>query len=440
MLLTREEVKDITDKALASMKADELFVRVSGGRSGHARFALNRMTQHQDHHDVTITVTASFGTRSGSATTNRLDRSAIAEIVGRAEAAARLAPENPEHVSVLGKQRYPDQSRAWDEGSIRVSPTNKAAQIGEVCRAAEAKKLLAGGVYTDASSFTGIATSAGLFGYHRSTASSFSVTARTQDGQGSAKSKQTDVCRNRDLAPQKIARPALDRALASHQPRRLEPGKYTVVMAPMAWDSILRYLLNAMSARAVDEKRSALYDREHGRSMLGEKVLGGNINLRTELNHPDLIPSPFDSEGLSRNDVSWFENGVLKNLYYSRFWAREKNRTPIPWPSHIVMDGDEHSEDDLIKATKRGVYISNIWYVRMVDPKSITVTGLTRDGTFLIEDGKIKQPVNNFRFNDSPLRMLKNVTMLSRAVKSGDRIWPYMQVRDFNFHSISEAV
>ncbi len=438
MILSREQVKEIADTALAAGRSDELFVRVDGARSGHARFAVNQMTQHQDHSDVTVSVTASFGTRTGSASTNRLDGAAVKQLVARAEEAARLAPEDPEHMPVLGKQTYAEVTRAWD--ADRLTPADKARQVGEVCRAADDKKLLAGGLYSDRESFSGIASSAGLFGYHRQTDRGFSVTARTQDGEGSAKAKQTDVCRSRDLSPMEIARPALDRAVASQKPRRLEPGKYTVVLAPMAWDEILWNLTWAMSARSVDEQRSALYDREKKKSMLGERVLGENITLRTNMDHPELIPSPFDQEGLPRRNVTWFEGGVLKNLFYSRFWAKEKGAEPTAGPSHLVMEGGEHTEDELVKATKRGVYVSNIWYVRMVDPKSITVTGLTRDGTFLIEDGKITQPVNNFRFNDSPLRMLQNAAMLSKPVKSGNRVWPYMQIRDFNFHSISEAI
>ncbi len=440
MILSREAVKEIADAALAAAHADELFVRVDGSRGGHARFAVNQMTQHQDHSDATVSVTASFGTRSGSASANRLDAAAIKELVARAEEAARLAPGDPEHMPVLGKQTYADCSRSWDVNSASVTPADKARQVGEVCRAADAKKLLAGGLYSDRESFSGIASSAGLFGYHRQTDSGFSVTARTHDGEGSAKAKQTDVCRSRDLSPMEIARPALDRAVASQKPRRLEPGKYTVVLAPMAWDEILWNLLWAMSARSVDEQRSALYDREKKKSMLGEGVLGENITLRTNLDHAELIPAPFDQEGLPRRNVSWFEGGVLRNLFYSRYWAKEKGVEPTPGPSHLVMEGGGHTEDDLIKATKRGVYVSNIWYVRMVDPKTITVTGLTRDGTFLIEDGKLSHPVNNFRFNDSPLRMLQSATMLSRPVKSGNRVWPYMQIRDFNFHSVSEAI
>lgn len=440
MLLTPERCREVSDVILKAAVAPEVSVFVSGGRAGLLRFAVNNVTQHQERDEIGVNISVAFGKREGAASTNRIDKAGLIEALRQAEAAAKLSPENPEHMPPLGPQTYADGSAAWDEASANLDPAGKARAVGAVCKEADRAGTFAAGLYDDYAGFSHIATSAGLRAYHRATSSGFSTTARTADGTGSARRFQAGVCRNRELPAQELGHEAITTAIRTVDPKPLPAGKYTVILAPPAWQELMDELLGALDARSVDEKRSCLYDAQRDASRLDTKVLGENITLRSQFDHPELVAELFEGDGLPARNTTWFEKGVLRNLRYSRFWAQKQGKQATPWPSHLVVDGDEHSFDDLVRGTERGVLISNIWYVRLADPKDITVTGLTRDGTFWIEDGKIQHPVNNFRFNDSPLRILGNVSMLSRPSKCGDRMLPFMQVRDFNFHSVSKAV
>jgi predicted Zn-dependent protease len=225
----------------------------------------------------------------------------------------------------------------------------------------------------------------------------------------------------------------------------IEPGRYTAILEPQAVGDLAQLMLFAMSARAADEGRSA-FTRQGGGTKVGEKVVDERISLISDPQDPDLLARPYDGEGMPLQRQVWIENGVLKQLNYSRFWARKQAQTATGSPTSTKIPGGTTTIEQMIASTERGVLLSRLWYLRQVDPRTILYTGLTRDGTFLIENGKITKSLRNFRFNESPLFMLNNLDALGPAQRlggteaGGDVVMPALKVRDFNFTSLSEAV
>ncbi|HWO89889.1 MAG TPA: metallopeptidase TldD-related protein, partial [Gemmatimonadales bacterium] len=252
----------------------------------------------------------------------------------------------------------------------------------------------------------------------------------------------------RRARPAELAGTALRKAQLSRNPVAIEPGRYTVVLEPTAVANLLQLLVFAMNARAADEGRS-FFSKRGGGNKIGERVVDERVTIVSDPWDPDLLAAPFGGEGLPNRRVVWIENGVVQNLNYDRFWAQRQNVEPTGGFAGIRMVGGTASLDDLIRSTERGVLVTRFWYIRPLDPRTILYTGLTRDGTFLIENGRISRPVRNMRFNESPLTMLNNMEMLSQSVRvsaseSGDVgqavVVPAIKTRDFNFQSISDAV
>ena len=232
---------------------------------------------------------------------------------------------------------------------------------------------------------------------------------------------------------------AIDKAVLSREAKAIEPGKYTVILEPAASIGLLGNMFRSFSARRADEGRSFM-SKEGGGTKLGEKIVDERVNAYSDPLHPDVPTSTWNDEGQPLKKTVWIENGMVKNLSYDRFWAKEKGVDPVPFPSNVIMEGGDASLEDLIKSTKKGILVTRLWYIRSVDPQTLLYTGLTRDGTFYIEDGKIKHPVKNFRFNESPIIMLNNLETLGKQVRIDGNLIPYMKVRDFTFTSLSDAV
>src|SRR6478736_309298 len=286
--------------------------------------------------------------------------------------------------------------------------------------------------------------SKGLFAYNTSTNTNFSVTVRTEDGRGSGYATRgyNDITKLDTKAATQIA---TEKAVKSAEAKAIEPGKYTVILEPAAVAVLLERIIFGMDARQADEGRSYL-SKAGGGTRQGEKLMDERVNLYSDPSNPDLPTSPWNAEGLPMERVNWIEKGVIKNLSYSQYWAKQKNVKPVPGPDAVIMDGGTKSLEDLIKGTKKGVLVTRLWYIRDVDPQSLLLTGLTRDGTFYIENGKIQYPVKNFRFNESPIIMLNNLEELGKvertvSVESNQNyLLPPIKVRDFTFSSLSDAV
>jgi predicted Zn-dependent protease len=261
---------------------------------------------------------------------------------------------------------------------------------------------------------------------------------RTEDGTGSGfvERDENDIDRFDGAAASAIA---VEKALASREARAIEPGKYTVIMEPTAAVELLQPLVYSLEARRADEGRSPL-SKQGGGTRLGEKLIDEAVTIWSDPTHPDVPTAPWGGDGRPYERTTWFEKGVVRNLFYSRYWAEKQGKPATPAPPNFIMDGGTGSVEDLIRDTARGVLVTRFWYIRYVDPQTLLLTGLTRDGTFYIEDGRIKHAVKNFRFNESPIIMLNNLDALGRPFRVRGSLVPPLRIRDFTFTSLSDAV
>jgi predicted Zn-dependent protease len=232
---------------------------------------------------------------------------------------------------------------------------------------------------------------------------------------------------------------AMQKALASATAKALEPGKYTVILEPTAGIDLLQNMMRSFDARNADEGRSFL-GKKGGGTRLGEKLFDERVNIYSDPSNVEIPGSPFAGDGRIQEKVVWVENGVVKNMSYSRFWAEKQGVKAIPAPSGFIFQGGTESLADLIKGTEKGILVTRLWYIRAVDPQTLLYTGLTRDGTFYIENGQIKYPVKNFRFNESPVIMLNNLEAIGKPVRANGSLIPPLKIRDFTFTSLSDAV
>jgi len=454
-LLTESEARAILEKTLALSKASECQVTLAGGRRGNLRFARNTVSTSGGADLLSLAVQSNVGPKSGLATINEFDDASLAKVVRQSEELARLAPDNPEFVGCVGPQRYVEPA-SFSPATAAFTQEDRVRAAGASIELCRKQNLTAAGFLADNAAFAAIANTRGLFGYQRGTGINFSVTTRTADGRGSGYGI-ADFHDASRLDTAAITAVAARKAVLSQEPRAIEPGKYTVLLEPSAGVTLVNLMLGAMNARLTDEGRSFL-SKAGGGSRLGEKIVDERVHLSTDPLHADLPGVKWAADGRAQQRVDWIEGGVVKNLAYSRFWARKKGvESTAPAPvragdigderigvfdqtSGAIMAGTDTGLDELIKGVKRGVLVTRLWYIRAVDPQTLLYTGLTRDGTFYIENGEIKYPVKNFRFNESPVIMLNNVEALGRPQRVGTSLIPPMVVRDFTFSSLSDAV
>jgi len=436
MILSNDEARDVVERVLALRQADEMRVNLAGGRSRNTRFAVNSITTCGDADRLSVAVTAAFGTRHATAVGNELDEPALRRLVQKAEQMARLAPEDPEYVPELPPQDYLPIEPYFD--STANAPEDLGMQVAaSAIEPAERDGLVVAGYLEVHDGFAAVGNSNGLFGYYRATNASYSVTARTKGGgSGYASVNGRDLAR---LGFAAASRRAIEKAIASQDPKTLDPGVYPVILEPLAVAEFLSYAVWNMSARMADEGRS-FFAKPGGGNKIGEKIAGENITLTSDPAHADLLAPPFAGDGLPAKPRTWIERGVLANLIYDRFWATKQGKEPTGHPPNIILAGSESSLDDLIRSTDRALLVTRFWYIRSLDPQTILVTGLTRDGLFLVEDGQVKHAVKNFRFNESPIAVLNKVTALSRPERVGNALVPAIRASEFTFSSLSDAV
>lgn len=437
-ILSKEEAKKIIDKVLGYSKADETSVGLAGERTGNVRYARNSVSTSGETTDLSLSVTAVFGKKSGTATINEFDDASLEKTVRRAEEIAKLAPDNPEYMPMLGPQQYLD-TPGYFESTAGINPDYRAqAAFGSIDPCAK-KNLTAAGFMEDSAGFSAQGNSKGLFGYNKSTSLDFSVTVRTADGTGSGYVARdyNDISKFNARTATEVA---MQKALASTNAKALEPGKYTVILEPVAGHDLIINMMRNMDARSADEGRSFL-GKKGGQTRLGEKLLDERVTIYSDPTNIEVPGSPFGGgDGRPQEKVTWFENGVVKNMYYSRFWADKKGVKAVSSPGGIIFQGGNGSIADLIKGTEKGILVTRFWYIRSVDPQTLLYTGLTRDGTFYIENGQIKYPVKNFRFNESPVIMLNNLEAMGKPVRTNGSLIPPLKIRDFTFTSLSDAV
>ena len=442
-IFTEAQAREILEKTVALSTADECTATLAGSVAGNIRFALNNVSTSGIVTNAELAVQVAFGKRVGTASINEFDDAALERVVRRAEDLARLAPENPEFMPAVEKQTY-TPSATFSESTAAITPEFRAQVAADSIGPCKAEKLIAAGFLEDGQSFVAFANSKGNFGYQRATGFNYTCTVRTEDGRGSGW-----VGRNlKDAADFRAAQDieiAKRKALASADAKALEPGKYTVILEPAAAAGLISFMMRFFDARTADEGRSFLSKRGGG-NKLGEQVYDPRVNISADPWHPGAEVMPWDGEGLPREKMAIVENGKVVNLEYSRFWAQKQGKRAIGSPGNLLMAGGTKSTAELVAGTQKGILVTRTWYIRMVDPQTVLLTGLTRDGTFYIENGQIKHPVKNFRFNESPVIMLNNIDELGKPVRvAGDEssfvmMIPPMRLRDFTFTSLSDAV
>ncbi len=436
-ILSREEAKKIMEKALSFSTADTCSISLFGSESGNIRYARNSVSTSGHQSNISLVATSSYGKKSGTATINELDEGSLKKVVERAQELAKLAPENPEFMEPLGPQKYAE-SKTHSKATADVKPAFRTQVAADSILPAKQKDVTAAGFLNDSDSFNAIMNSKGLFAYNKSTSVNFTVTMRTNDGKGSGWSTRdyNDVSKLDAAEASKIA---IDKAVMSSEAKAIEPGKYTVILEPAASVQLLGNMFGAFNARTADEGRSFM-SKEGGGNKLGEKIVDERVNIYSDPQNAEVPSAAWAGNGLPQNRVDWIKGGKVENLFYSRYWAEKQGKEPMPGPSNGIMDGGKASLEDLIKSTKKGILVTRLWYIRTVDPQTLLYTGLTRDGTFFIENGKIKHPIKNFRFNESPIIMLNNLEELGQQVRVNGNLVPYMKIRDFTFTSLSDAV
>jgi predicted Zn-dependent protease len=436
-------------------KADECEAAFDVSGTAHTRFAASEVTTSGTARDQSISITSRGKGRSGTVRLNETDADALKRAVARSEELMAVAPVDPEFVEGLGPQRYP-VIEAFHKTTAEAGAVDRRASVRAALEAARSRKLDASGFLEIEARWSAIANKRGIFGFHRSTQASCSTTMRTQDGTGSGWAGMGSP-RLEEINAGELAARAARKAETSAKPRDLAPGRYTVILEPPAVADLMGNLGFALSARAADEGRG-FFSKPGGGNRIGEKLFADSVTLSSDPLDPRIPGRPWAAAGggggggfgglgsgggmfgLPARRAVWIENGVVKNLSVDRYWAAKTGRDPVPFSGSLVMAGGAGGVDDLVAGAERALLVTRFWYIRSVNPQTLQLTGLTRDGVWLIENGKVAGPVNNFRFNDSPANLLKNVEAMSAAVSTGSMVVPAIRARDFNFSSKSDAI
>ncbi len=443
-MMSRTEAQAFLERVVKLSKADTIGAQLGGGYTGNIRFAANRISTSGGVSNSQLVVQSGYGPKHAVVTTGDFTPEGIERAVRQSEAIARLAPDDPENMPLLPPQQYTDVQSFFDS-TANLTPAERAAAANTAIKEAKAMgDLAAAGFITAGSGYNAIASNTGLFAYFPATNANYQLTVRTNDGTGSgwAAADHPDW---KQIDFKAVSDRAIQKARASRNPVAVEPGRYTVILEPQAVGDLVQLLAFALDARSADEGRSA-FSKTGGGTKIGEKIVDPRVTLFSDPADPQLLGQPWTGEGLPLGREVWIENGALKQLAYSRFWAQKKNARPNGGLGAVKMVGGDATTEQMIASTPRGILVTRLWYLRQVDPRTVLYTGLTRDGTFLIEDGKVTRSVKNLRFNESPLFMLNNLEMIGRAVRvagteaGGNVVFPTLKVKDFNFTSLSDAV
>ncbi|GBC96951.1 hypothetical protein HRbin16_02764 [bacterium HR16] len=424
--MNEKEAREICEKAIAFSEAEHVQVNLYGSREASTRYANNEITQNVARAQTTLRVLCAYGNKVGRCSTNRLDTDSIREAVKRAEEMARVAEPDTEFLPPPEPAVY-RPIQAYADGTAHATPEDRARVVRQVIDEAKSRALKTAGSFATNSSVVAVANNRGLFGFHIATQASLICTMMAEDSSGWAEQTHEDV---NAISPEAVARRAADKAEAARHPQEVPPGDYTVVLEPAAVAELLAYMAWSMDAKAADEGRSAFTGKE------GTAVGNSLVTLQSLPAHPECPAEPFFDDGMPTPDVTWIERGVLKTLVYSRFWAQKQGKAFTGPPSNLILQGGTHSLDELVAQVEDGLLITRFWYIRFVDPMQLLLTGMTRDGVYRIEKGKVTHAVKNLRFNESPLVVLQNVQLLGVPQRvEGRLLVPPVVVNNFTFSS-----
>ena len=436
-------VHDQVVRAARAQGVAEVETIFASARQALTRFANNAIHQNVAEISWHLSVRARIEGRTARASTNRLDPDSIRGVVEQAIALTRLTEPDDESLPLAEPAEYRPVDR-WHEATARIGPQERARAVAEAIHAVESAGQTAAGIYsTDDTGYT-LLNSRGVQAHYRETMARFSITAMAGGSSGWAKAS---ACDRRDVNPLELALTASRKAAQSAAPRELPPGRYTVILEPAAVLDLAGQMFGDFSATAIRDGRSFLNDR------IGKRIFGPNITIHDDVWHSLQTGAPFDGEGVPRQRLTLVEGGVVRDIAYCRQAAAQAgvaptgHGLPLPneygeTPANIVIAGGEQTVEQMVASTERGILVTRLWYIREVDPYEKIFTGMTRDGTFLVEDGKVSAGVRNFRFNVGLLEMLSTVAALSRAVRASgeetfDMVAPAMKVRGFNFTEVT---
>lgn len=424
--MNEKEAREICEKTIAFSEAEHVQVNLNGVRSASTRYANGEITQNVAKSQVTLRVTCAYGNKVGRCSTNRLDTESICGAVKRAEEMARVAQSDTEFLPPPEPTTYRSVP-AYADSTANATPENRARVVRAVIDEASARGLKTAGSFATNAYVTAVANNKGLFGYHTATQASLICTMMAEDSSGWAEQTHEDM---HQIAPEAVAQRAANKAEAARHPQEIAPGDYTVVLEPAAIAELLAYMAWSMDAKSADERRSAFAGKE-GTAIGSEKV-----TLQSLPTHSECPAEPFFDDGMPTPDVTWVEHGVLKTLAYSRYWAQKQGRTFTGHPSNLILSGGDQSVEELIAQVEDGLLITRFWYIRFVDPMQLLLTGMTRDGVYRIQGGRITYAVKNLRFNESPLVALKNLRLLGKPQRvESSMLVPPVVVDRFTFSS-----
>lgn len=459
-MLEQSQARAIFDRVRKFASADQLEVLFASTNSSLTRFANNTIHQNVAEINEVASVRVAFDGKTARATTNRFDDESLRRAVQSAESIARVQEENIDLLpvpSVAEASPGGTVPTRWFERTAAVTPADRAEAVGQVVSIAKRNGLTTAGIYSSSESIEGIINSQGLSVWHKRSSAEVSITMLAEDSSGWQKFNSPDVKNVDHLG---LAETAARKARESRTPEELPPGKYTVVLEPAAVLDLLGFMFWDFGGMAILDQRSFLNNR------IGTRLFGENITIVDDVYHPLQAGAPFDGEGVRRKKVTLVEQGTIQGLVYARGTAAKMRLSeyagkvgkveatghgfPLPnemgeAPTNIVFvtSGGEQTVDQMIAETERGILITRLWYIREVDPYEKILTGMTRDGTFVIEQGKVKRGIRNFRFNQSLIEMLTRVEAMGQAVRASgeesfDMVVPPMKVRDFNFTEVTK--
>ncbi|MDQ3018989.1 MAG: TldD/PmbA family protein [Bacteroidota bacterium] len=445
MLLKKDEAKKLVDKILSYSKAESASVSVYGSNSNNLRFAVNTVSTCGAIDSISANITSNFGKKSGSVEITSIEDEAIEKGVRKSEEIAKFSPDGEEFMPPLEKQSGYLEVKEFFEDTDNLTPQNISDKVSYTLNKSIDNDLIAAGYFEKESGFQAMGNTNNLSAYHKNTNAGFASTVRTKEGKGSSKIDRSYSDINL-LNIKKFSDRVIEKSKLSKNPSKYEAGKYVTILDNAAVCDMIGNLSWFMNKRSADEARSFFSDKEKG-NKIGQKIVSEKVNIYSDPQNKDAPSTPFSSEGYPVYKRKWITNGVLDNLYSTRYWAKKTNSEYVPYPTNIIMAGSEKSVEDLISSTEKGIYVTRFWYMRTVDQRQMLLTGLTRDGVFLIENGKIKHAINNYRFNESPVNILGNIIDMSVSEKvigsetgNAKIVVPALKLSEFNFSTISDAI
>jgi PmbA protein len=442
--LSPSEFARIAERVMKLSDADETEVDIGANTDTLTRFANNTIHQHVAEQVLGISLRVVVDGRTARSTTNKTDEESLKRAISAAMNLARNQPKNPDLLPMPRAQKYQKVARFFP-ATAEATAEQRARAVTKVCHMAEKRKQTAAGIFVSGMSQMALANSRGLFAHYEQTRSEFSVTILEKDSSGWAKSNSPDI---RTIDPEALADRASRKCTDSRSPREIPAGRYVTILEPPAVLDLVGFLFYDFAGTAVQDKRSCLTGR------MGKRLFGENITIWDDVYHPLQTGTQYDGEGVPRQKVLLVDRGVPKNLVYARATAKKMKAKPTGHgfslpneygeaPMNLVFAGGDKPVDEMVKTTERGILVTRLWYIREVDPYEKILTGMTRDGTFLIEEGRIVGGLRNFRFNQSVIEMLSNVLMLGAPVRAAgeesfEMVVPAMKIRDFHFSEVTK--